>query len=91
MLDDLLQGFVMLTDEAGQEEEYQVIRVLEMQDLHYVLLQSVQEPNEEPLVLRIEGDIETDNATLVGIDDDEEWERVAEAFDTLMFELDDMS
>ncbi len=91
MLDDLLQGYVLLTDEAGQEEEYQVLRVLEMEGLHYVLLRSEAQPLEEPLILRVEGDVEGDEATLSGIDDDDEWERVAEAFDTLMFELDDQS
>lgn len=91
MMDDLLQGHVLLTDDEGQEEEYQVLRVLEMNEMHYVLLQSVVESEEEPLILRIDGDIEADSASLIGIDDDEEWERVAEAFDTLMFELDDQS
>jgi uncharacterized protein YrzB (UPF0473 family) len=91
MLDDLLQGFVILTDEDGREEEYQVLRVLELAGRHYVLLQSEQDREEEPLILRLEGDVEHADASLVGIDDDEEWESVAEAFDELMFELDDQS
>lgn len=91
MLDDLLQGFVVLTDEAGQEEEYQVLRVLEMDGVHYALLRSEQDRSEEPLILKVEGDPEADSAMLSGIDDDDEWEKVAEAFDTLMFELDDQS
>lgn len=91
MLDDLLQGVVLLTDDEGSEEEYKVIRVLEMEGRHYALLQSMDEPEEEPMILRIEGDVEAENASLVGIDDDEEWESVAEAFDTLMVEWDDQS
>ena len=92
MLDDLLQGHVLLTDEDGHEEEYQVLRVLEMTGRHYVLLQSELNRGEEPLILRVldgaEGGAEP---ALAGIDDDDEWESVAEAFDELMFELDDQS
>lgn len=91
MLDDLLQGHVLLTDDEGREEEFQVLRVLDMEGRHYALLQSVVEEEEEPLILRIEGDVEADNASLVGIDDDDEWESVAEAFDTLMYQWDDGS
>jgi uncharacterized protein YrzB (UPF0473 family) len=91
MMDELLQGYVLLTDEDGKEEEYHVLRVLEMAGAHYVLLSSEVNPDEEPLILRVEGDIEAEEASLVGILDDEEWERVAEAFDELMFELDDQS
>lgn len=91
MMDDLLQGIVLLTDDDGKEEEFKVLRVLEMENRHYALLQSVEEPDEDPMILRIEGDIEADSASLIGIDDDEEWEEVAEAFDTLMVEWDDLS
>ncbi len=91
MFDDLLQGLVVLTDDDGQEEPYHVLRVLEMEGHHYVLLQSELDPGEEPLILRVDGDIEADSASLIGIEDDDEWDKVAEAFDTLMFELDDLS
>ena len=89
MLDDLLQGFVLLTDDDGVEEEYRVLRVAEVEGKHYALLQSTVDHEEEPLILRIEGDIEEDTATLVGIDDDDEWDVVAEVFDTLLFDIDE--
>ena len=89
MLDDLLQGFVLLTDDEGVEEEYRVLRVAEVEGKHYALLQSTVDHEEEPLILRIEGDIEEDTATLVGIDDDDEWDVVAEVFDTLLFDIDE--
>ncbi|KYP79364.1 hypothetical protein AYW79_14385 [Ferroacidibacillus organovorans] len=91
MMDLLLQGHVTLTDDEGRDEDYEVLRVLEMEDRHYVLLMSLLEPEEEPLILRVEGSVEDDDASLCGIEDDEEWERVAEAFDTLMVEWDDLS
>lgn len=90
-MEDLLQGYVVLTDDVGREEEYQVLRVLEMHGLHYVLLQPERSLEEEPLILRVDGDVEQDAASLVTIEDDDEWERVAEAFDEIMFELDDQS
>lgn len=89
MLDDLLLGEVTLTDDSGREERYRVLRVVEMQGHHYVLLQSLETPGEEPLIFRVEGDVEAEDASLVGIDDDDEWEAVAEAFDTLLFGPDD--
>lgn len=89
MLDDLLQGEVILTDDEGQEETFKVIQVLEMNEKHYVLLQSAINSDEDYLILQVVGDIESDAATLVGIEEDEEWEAVAEAFDTLLYGLDD--
>lgn len=89
MLDDLLQGLVVLTDDGGREESYHVLRVLEMLGRHYVLLQSAEDPEEEPLILRVEGDVESESASLAGIEDDDEWDAVAEAFDTMLFEWDD--
>ncbi len=89
MLDDLLMGQVVLNDEQGKEETFRVVRVLEMREKHYVLLQSIDDPRDDLLILRVEGDVESDEATLVGIDDDEEWEEVAEAFDELLFDIDE--
>ncbi|MCI0181923.1 MAG: DUF1292 domain-containing protein [Acidibacillus sp.] len=91
MMDELLQGRVELVDDEGNEEPYRVLRVMEMNERHYVVLQSEVDKKEEPLILRVEGNIETDNITFSGIEDDEEWENVAEAFDTILFELDDQS
>ncbi len=89
MLDDLLMGQVILNDEQGKEETFRVVRVLEMQEKHYVLLQSIDDPRDDLLILRVEGDVESEEATLVGIDDDDEWEEVAEAFDELLFDVDE--
>ena len=89
MLDDLLQGLVVLTDEDGHEEEYRVLRVAEMEGKHYALLQSTVVHDEEPVILRVEGDVEADSASLVGIEDDDEWDRVAEMFDALLFDFDE--
>lgn len=82
-------GQVVLNDEQGKEETFRVVRVLEMREKHYVLLQSIDDPRDDLLILRVEGDVESDEATLVGIDDDEEWEEVAEAFDELLFDIDE--
>ncbi len=89
MLDDLLMGQVVLDNEEGQEETFKVVRVLEMKAKHYVLLQSVDDPSDDLLILRVEGDVESDESSLIGIDDDDEWEDVAEAFDALLFDIDE--
>ena len=89
MLDDLLMGQIVLNNEDGHEETFKVVRVLEMKERHYVLLQSVDDPRDDLLILRVEGDVESEEASLVGIDDDDEWEEVAEAFDELLFDIDE--
>ncbi len=89
VLDDLLLGSVVLNDEQGREESFKVVRVLEMNEQHYVLLQSLDDPGDDLLILRVEGDVESDDASLVGVDDDDEWEAVAEAFDELLFDVDE--
>ncbi len=91
MMDELLQGRVVLVDDEKQEEPYRVLRVIEMNERHYVVLQSELDTKEEPLILRVEGNIEADEVSFTGIEDDDEWENVAEAFDTILFELDDQS
>jgi putative Holliday junction resolvase len=76
---------ITLTDESGQEHEFEVLEILELESKTYTILQPLEGAEEEAIILRLEKDADG-NDSLVGIEDDEEWEKVAEAYDTLLFE-----
>lgn len=76
---------ITLTDEEGQEHEFEVLEVIELDAKTYTILQPLEGADEEAIILRLEKDADG-NDSLVGIEDDEEWEKVAEAYDTLLFE-----
>lgn len=78
-------SILTLTDEDGGEHDFKVLDVLELEQKMYAILQPTESDDEEAIILRVEQD-EAGNEVLVNIEDDEEWERVAEAYDTLLFE-----
>jgi putative Holliday junction resolvase len=78
---------VVLTDEDGEEHEFTVVDVIEVDGNDYaVLLPMGQEhgegEEEEAVILRVESDDEGEDI-LVEIEDDDEWERVAEAWEEI--------
>jgi uncharacterized protein YrzB (UPF0473 family) len=77
--------FITLTDEEGGEHEFEVLEVLEVEQKTYAILQPVEGADEEAVILRMDKD-EKDQDVLSYIDDDAEWDKVAEAYDTLLFE-----
>ncbi len=88
MADKPNDDVIVLTDENGEEHEFSVVDVLEVEGKEYaVLLPSVaaDQGEEEAIILRVESD-ENGNEVLVDIEDDAEFERVAEAWDEMMAE-----
>lgn len=79
------ENIIVLTDEDGGEHEFEVLEVLEVEQKTYAILQPSDTQDDEAIILRIEKD-ETGNEVLVNIEDDEEWDKVAEMYDTLLFE-----
>ncbi len=76
---------ITLIDENGEEEDYEVIDIVEMEDTQYAVLLAVEEnPDEdsegEVIILKFSKD-DTGSDVLVTIEDDEEWERVADAWE----------
>ncbi|CAB3394150.1 conserved protein of unknown function [Kyrpidia spormannii] len=75
---------VVLTDEEGGEHPFRVIDVIEVEGKIYAILLpdagDVGEAGvEEAVIFRVEED-ENGEEVLYDIEDDDEWERVAEAY-----------
>lgn len=79
---------VVLTDEDGEEHEFELLDVLEVEGNRYAVLVPYGEEEEdadEAVILRLETDPDG-KEVLVQIEDDEEWERVADAWDEVLEE-----
>ncbi len=75
---------IVLTDESGQTHKFHVLEVLTVDDKEYAVL---AEPGDEEqaFVLRLETD-KDGNEILVDIEDSEEFDRVAQAWDDIQSE-----
>ncbi len=87
---DEMDDVVVLTDENGQQREFSIVDVIEVDGREYAILvptdeQESDEDADEAVILRIDHD-EDDNEVLVDIEDDEEWEHVAEAWEKMLDE-----
>jgi uncharacterized protein YrzB (UPF0473 family) len=80
---------IILTDEEGQEYEFQLIDVIEVDELRYAVLFPLNEDEsseDEALIMRLEADEETGEDLLVDIEDDDEWEKVVAEWERLLEE-----
>ncbi|MGI6574556.1 MAG: DUF1292 domain-containing protein [bacterium] len=76
-------NLIVLVDEEGNELEFEVIDVIEVDGLEYVIVQEVGQEDKEAEVLRIDTD-ESGEEVLVPIEDDEELERVAQTWEEML-------
>lgn len=81
---------LILIDDEGQEHSFELIAELEMEGNNYVVVAPIEEEFDEEdeeeveiTILRATYD-EEGNMYLADIDDDEEWEKVADAWQELM-------
>jgi uncharacterized protein YrzB (UPF0473 family) len=83
---------VILTDEDGNEHEFEVVDYFEVDSKEYAILLPLEsedeEEEEEALIFRVEED-EDGNQVLVEIEDDDEWEKVASAWEAMEGEEED--
>lgn len=78
-------NIVTLTDEDGNESNFEIIGSREVDGKFYLALIPVDESeSEEYVILRVETD-ENNEEILVSIDDDEEFDRIADIFDDELF------
>lgn len=76
---------VTLTDEDGKDSEFCIIGIKELDGVTYYALTPLSEENsEEYVILKAEED-ENGDITLNSIDDDEEFDRIADLFDDELF------
>src|SRR5690606_32520966 len=78
---------VVFRDEDGEEIEFEVLDFIEVDDREYVIV-AMPDSDDEAFILRVETD-QQGNETYVTIEDDAEWDRVAEAYEELLDEEDD--
>ncbi|OEF96308.1 DUF1292 domain-containing protein [Desulfuribacillus alkaliarsenatis] len=88
------ESTVVLTDEEGNEHEFELLTILEVEEVNYAVLLPLIQPEatdvdeeieEEAIILRIAQD-EDGNDILQEIEDDAEWDRVAAEYDKLVDE-----
>lgn len=89
MNDEAIIGDIYnLTDEDGQEESFKLIGKCEYSGKTYFAFQSLDEENESFAILRV-SEIVDGEAVLDTIDDDEEFDAVADIFeDEIFFDID---
>ena len=76
---DDLDNIIVLNDEDGNEVEFEYLDAVEMDGKEYIILLPVEEQeNGEVVIFRVEG--EEENETYVGLDDEEEAEKVFNLF-----------
>lgn len=76
-------NIIILEDENGCEVEFEVIDVFELEDITYFALLEVlpeEEENDEVLIMQVEGDIDSEEAELVMVEDDARLERAFNEF-----------
>lgn len=77
-----MSDMITLIDEEGVEHEFEVEAFLEVEDEKYaVLIPQSDEYLDEAVIMRFGVD-ENGEEVLFDIDSDEEWERVADAYDS---------
>lgn len=86
--DAIIGDIYNLTDEDGQEEAFKLIGRCEYEGKTYYAFQSLDEENESFAILRVREMIDGE-AVLDTIDDDEEFDAVADIFeDEIFFDID---
>jgi uncharacterized protein YrzB (UPF0473 family) len=76
---------ITLLDEDGKEKEFDVVTKLDIEQNEYVIVIPSDGDEEEAVALKIIKD-EEGNEVLVSIEDENEFDMVAEAYETLFSE-----
>ncbi len=79
---------IVLEDEDGQEHRFVLGDVITVEEQDYAILLPIDDELEEGVIFRIDGE-DGDQMVLADIDTDEEWQKVVDAYNTYMDELED--
>lgn len=85
MAEEFDRDIYTLTDETGKDAEFELIGSCEFEGKTYLALIPVEEGSDEYVILRLEAD-EKGEEILVTIDDDEEFDRIADYFEDELFD-----
>jgi uncharacterized protein YrzB (UPF0473 family) len=73
---------ITLTDEEGKEVEFDVVTKLDIEDNEYFIVVPAGEEDLDAIALKVVED-EEGNEVLVSVDDEDEFNMVADAYETL--------
>lgn len=79
---------ITLIDEDGAEHDFNVIDVIEVEGSEYAILLPVEDESDEAVILKFAKD-DDGNEILVDIESDEEWEKVADAWEEMVMSEED--
>ena len=83
--EEAFEDVITLTDlESGEEENFILLGEVEMDGNEYMALEPEENPNQEFVILKKVVD-EEGNVDLVDIEDDEEFDKVADFFEDQLF------
>ncbi|MFR1707772.1 MAG: DUF1292 domain-containing protein [Clostridium sp.] len=80
-MDNFLEN-ITLTDEDGNDVEFEVITKLEVEDAEYFIVAPVDDKNEDAIALKVVKD-ENGEEYFATVEDEEEFNIVNDAFETL--------
>lgn len=72
---------IMLKNEAGEEKAFELVCTLSVEEKNYAILADAD--SDEAIAMRIEGDEKDETMVLVPVDDEAEFQAVAEAYDQI--------
>jgi uncharacterized protein YrzB (UPF0473 family) len=75
------ENLFILTDEEGNEHEMVMVYTFESDNRGYAVLLDRNDPEADGMIFRVEE--EGDDAYLVNIEDDQEWEKVVAVYNEL--------
>lgn len=85
MADELYEDDIyILTDEEGNENKFELQGSLELEGVTYLALIPIDETEDEFVILKVETD-EDGEEVLVTIDDDDEFDKIADIFQDELF------
>jgi len=76
---------VVLVDEEGIEYTFTIIDVIQVEGRDYVILLPEEDEVDEAVILRLDTDVNGEDI-LVDIEDEEEWDRVVQAWEEILEE-----
>ena len=77
-----------LTDESGKESQFELIGTTESDGFTYMAMTPIEENTDEYVILKVVKD-ENGEDMLETIDDDDEFEKIADIFDDMLFSEED--
>lgn len=77
---------IVLIDEEGAEHQFEIIDMLEVDGANYAVLFPVEEEDGDEAIILKAGVDENGEEVLFEIEDDEEWEKIADIYQEMVEE-----